>query len=83
MIYVVTWIVTNVIGIHSPVKYSTDEFGRRKPVDHQYLIKYWDETSIKMTKEFNERDSAISFYKRGYNKVDDMNVDSVYVFTSK
>lgn len=83
MVYIVTWIITNVIGVNGPVKFTTDEYGRRKPVNYQYSIKYWEQSRIEMTKEFTERDSAISFYISGFNKVDAMYIDSMHVFTSK
>jgi hypothetical protein len=85
MIYVVTWIITNLINGGCPLYYTTDDYGRRIPKDHKYMIHCWDIKKTEMKKEFSDRDSAVAFYSRAYNnpKVDSLRMDSVHITALK
>ncbi len=85
MIYVVTWIVSNIINIGCPFYYTTDEYGGRFPKDHKYTAHCLDYKKTAMKKEFSDRDSAFAFYNKAYNntRIDSLQLDSIHITALK
>lgn len=79
MIYIVTWIISNIISDKCPAGFVADEYGRRFPLEHRFQIQCWEPNATKMKRQFNEMDSALAFYNKALDRVDSVRIDSLPV----
>lgn len=68
--YIVTWTISTTIMVSCPSEPKADEFGALPTYTTSCAVMHTQTFDKKHSKEFFIRDSAMSFYKRGLDKIE-------------